>query len=122
MLSDRYFKIIQLQQTLALFLCASPFRFCPKNRQLLCDQHRYMRFCIPLTMLLLIIMFWVFQLIRYQKLGQTTHFYYYYIYALTLCGLFDMVVAYTAFRRPKHTALFMTTLWDFLAELQGTTG
>lgn len=118
MLSDRYFRILNLQLTIARYIHAVPFQFSAKERRLFVTQSASMKFSVVYLTIASYLIFYFVQIIQCQRMRQTTHFSYYYLFAMFICYCFNLIAGFPFFGTPKETAAYITELWGFITELQ----
>ncbi len=118
MLSDRYFIVFGIQLKFAFYLMGTPFKWNASERRLYVTKFSHARYTLVIFGLVGYALFLIVQLYRYNRMGLTNNFYYYFLYVLMICAVFDTIAGYPFFRYPKLGAAFMTELYRFLDEMQ----
>lgn len=117
MLNSWYFKIYRLQSTWAYYLAGCPFVFNYSQRRVYVTTGAYMRYAGFMFILVSYTAFLLIQVIRLNIANRNNDFQYYYCYALTLCGVVDILAGIAFIRTPELSAVTITEFWNVLDDI-----
>jgi len=121
MQSDRYFKIVQLQNTWASTLCASSYNFDPPNKNLVFDSQKHKRFLFGFEILTLLFLF-----IFIRTLNHITGFerfatnHYYFLSCVSIAAMACWLILFLVAWKSQELALGFNEFVRFFENIQKT--
>ncbi|CAL8146054.1 unnamed protein product [Orchesella dallaii] len=120
MLSDRLFKILGVQLTLAKITSASPFVWNPDTRSLSVPKQFSVYNAAYIIGLILNDIFLAQQVLRLKLAGKSNNMEFYFLFAAMIALAAATVDALVAFRKPREVAYLFNNFRKFLKAMDGT--
>ncbi|CAL8140105.1 unnamed protein product [Orchesella dallaii] len=113
--SSRYLRILAVQIKCANFLGGTPFSWDSKRGKVFVKPSSLMKHFSIMFIFTLYTIYAISQVVYHLMIGKATDFKFFFLYAITVCAVIDIICAYPVARRPYH---FAAVLNNFLRLLE----
>jgi len=116
MLSSRYFRVLNYIFFWAQLFIGTPLRFNAETRQVYVTKTLYLRHSYGVFLLVLYSLYLHIRVVQYKLLGKSKDFSFFFLYALSVCSLADIIVCYPWIKKPKLAAWCINNFFKTLKE------